>query len=163
MGNKMIQSSDGNFHKGFYESCKENNMAQLLNIRSNNPAEISKTGECFYYYAENFLHSICHIFAYVLHQKFGYDILELQDESGCMVHWCCVSDYKGRELYIDVRGATTDYYEFLSEFQPSIGKNPLKRKINEKDLVDYADEWIEEGQIRFANEIIEKYYNYYSY
>lgn len=158
MCNKMIKTSNGNFHKGFYESCKENYMKQLLNIRSNNQDMEPKT----YYSAEFFLHGICHIFAYDLHRKFGYDILELKNKSGGMTHWCCVSDYNDKKLYIDVRGATTDYNEFLEEFQPDMGEHPLEKIIDEKDLINYNDEWEEEEQLKFADDIIERYYNYYS-
>lgn len=158
MCNKMIKTSNGNFHKGFYESCKENYMKQLLNIRSNNQDMELKT----YYSAEFFLHGICHIFAYDLHRKFGYDILELKNKSGGMTHWCCVSDYKGKKLYIDDRGATTDYNEFLAEFQPNMGNHPLEKIIDEKDLIDINDDFEDEEQLKFADDIIERYYNYYS-
>ena len=118
MCNKMIKTSNGNSHKGFYESCKENYMKQLLNIRSNNPDAESKT----YYSTEFFLHGICHIFAYDLHQKFGYDILELENKSGGMTHWCCVSDYKGKKLYtLEIsksfsNGSNTVTYKMLVGF-----------------------------------------------
>lgn len=154
------QTNNNYFHKGFYENGKDNIRTQLEKIRSINPAKVFKNGDCIYYEANNFLHGICHIFAYVLHQKFGYDILELRSQSGTMVHWCCISEYSGKEIYIDVRGATTDYDEFLWEFQPDIGKAPSKTKIT--DLADYWEEWKEEEQLKFADEIITKYYNYYS-
>lgn len=158
MCNKMIKTSNGNFHKVFYESCKENYMKQLLNIRSNNQDMELKT----YYSAEFFLHGICHIFAYDLHREFGYDILELKNKSGGMTHWCCVSDYNGKNLYIDVRGATTDYNQFLEEFQPDMGEHPLERIIAEQDLIDINDDFEDEEQLKFADNIIERYYNYYS-
>lgn len=156
MYNKIIQSNNDNFHKGFYENGKENIRTQLLKIEDSNSKEEFKRINCCYN-AEMFLHGICHIFAFALHQEFGYDIFEL--ESGTTVHWCCISDYNGKEIYIDVRGATTDFDEFWWEFQTDIGKNPSRNKII--NLTDFADEW-EEVELKFANEIITKYYNYYS-
>lgn len=154
----MTHSNNEKFHKGFYENMEENIVTQLLKIKDSNPKEeFIRKGCC--YNAEMFLHGICHIFAYALHQKFGYEILELRSKSGTTVHWCCITNYNGREMYIDVRGITTDYDELLMEFQPNIGKNPSKTKII--DLTNYNDEW-EEEKVKFANEIITKYYNYYS-
>lgn len=157
MHNKMIQTNNGNFHKGFYENGKENIRTQLQKIKNLNLTEELENMECVYYDADIFLHGICHIFAFVLHQKFGYDIFELKNET--MIHWCCISDYNGKETYIDVRGATTDYDEFLWEFQTYNEQKPSKTKII--NLTDYDDEWEEVG-LKFANEIITKYYDYYS-
>ena len=160
MYNKTSKSYNNHFHKGFYENDVESIKTQLGKIKSINSAEIFKNGDCVYYEANIFLHGICHIFAYVLHQKFGYDILEVKNKSGSMIHWCCITKHNGRKLYIDVRGMTTDYDEFLSEFQPDIGLKPLKNKII--NLENYEDEWKETDQLQFASEIITKYYSYYS-
>lgn len=154
----MAKINNKRFHKGFYENTQEDIKTQLFKIKDENPKEEFRKKDCCYN-AEIFLHGICHVFAYALHQQFGYDILELRSKSNLMVHWCCISNFDGKEIYIDVRGATTDYEELLMEFQPSMGKTPLKKKI--KDLTNYSDEW-EEDQVKFANEIISKYYNYYS-
>lgn len=69
---------------------------------------------------------------------------------------------KEKKLYIDVRGATTDYNEFLAEFQPNMGEHPLEKIIAEKDLIDINDDFEDEEQLKFADDIIERYYNYYS-
>lgn len=155
--NKMVQNN--NFHTGFYENGIENIKKELLEIKSSGDSvEILKNSECVYYSAEDFLHGICHIFAYALHQKFGYDILELKSNSGSTVHWCCISNYNGKEIYIDVRGVTSDFDEFLFEFYPEIREDFSKNII--KNLTNYEIE-LEKNELKFANEIIEKYYNYY--
>lgn len=64
MCNKMIKTSNGNFHKGFYESCKENYMKQLLNIRSNNPDAESKT-----YYSAEFFYMVYAIYLLMTYIK----------------------------------------------------------------------------------------------
>lgn len=154
MCNKKI--SNNNFHKGFYEIDEGNNKMQSCMIANMNIPEIFKERN---YFIRHFLHGMCHIFAYVLHKKFGYDILEIKNISGSCVHWCCVANYDGKEIYIDVRGMTTNYQELLQEYQPDIGKNPTKSKIT--NLKDYDDEWVE-TEIKFANEIITTFYDYYS-
>lgn len=80
------------------------------------------------YNAEMFLHGTCHVFAYALHQEFGYDFLELKGKSG-MIHWCCIADYNGTEIYIDVSGITADFNELIIEFQPDMGRSPSRKKL----------------------------------
>jgi len=158
MYNKQSQIKNEKYHKGFYENKEENIITHLLKIEDNNPnEEFKKTGCC--YNAESFLHGICHIFAYALHQEFGYDILELKSNNCSAVHWCCTTQYKGVELYVDIRGMTSDIDELLTVFQPNMKTKPIIDKIT--DLTNYKDEW-EEDAVKFANEIIKKYYNYYS-
>lgn len=77
---------------------------QLGKIESINPAKVFKNGDCVYYEANVFLHGICHIFAYVLHQKFGYDILEVKNKSGSMIHWCCITKYNGKNYIMMLEG-----------------------------------------------------------
>lgn len=60
------------------------------------------------------------------------------------------NEIQWKKLYNDVRGMTTDYDEFLLEFQPDIGKNSLKNKIT--NLEKYEDEWKESDQLQFADE-----------
>ena len=151
MDNGCINFNNGKFHKGFYENTNEDICFLLFEIKESNSEE-----EIEDYTAEVFLHGLCHIFAYALHQKFGYNVIEIKNESMC--HWFCISKHNGKEVYIDVRGMTTDYEELLQEFQPEIGSNPSRRII--EDLSEYNDEW-EEKALKFAYEIISKYYNYY--
>lgn len=139
------------FHKGFYENSQQDIKYQLFRIKDKNEKD------CFS--AEDFLHGICHVFAYALHCKFGYNILEIRSLSNLMVHWCCTFDYKGKKVYVDVRGMTSDFNELIDEFQPGMGEAPIKTII--EDLTNYDDEW-EESQVKFANEIIKKHYDYYS-
>ncbi len=151
MDNGCIKFNNSEFHKGFYENTNEDICFILFEIKESNSEEIED------YTADVFLHGLCHIFAYALHQKFGYDVIEIENKSVC--HWFCISKHNGKEVYIDVRGMTTDYEELLQAFQPGIGSNPQRTIIN--DFSKHNDEW-EEKPLKFANEVISKYYNYYS-
>lgn len=145
--------------KGFYTSNKDNIIESLLEIHSNKPAASINDEEYVYYDAEGFLHGYCHIFAYALYQKFGYEIYEISNSSESVIHWCCISKYDGIDVYIDVRGITSNFNEFLNEFQPDIGAKPKMKIID--DIEKYNDEWIQE-LLDFANELIDRYYDYYS-
>ena len=135
--------------KGFYNTNKDNVIEKLLKIHSNKPAVSINGGEYVYYDAEVFLHGYCHIFAYALYQKFGYDIYELSNSSDNVIHWCCISKYNEIDVYIDVRGITSNFNEFLTEFQPTVGLKPEMKIVD--DIEKYNDEWMQE-LLDFANE-----------
>ncbi|MBO5474921.1 MAG: hypothetical protein J5982_00270 [Bacilli bacterium] len=111
-----------------------------------------------YYSAYNFLSGYCLVFAYVLHLRFGYDVVIISNDSGTEVHCCCYYKYMNYDLYIDVRGGTANLDKLLQPF-PNIDSNyPKIDKIT--DFEKYIDEWDPE-LMSFANDIIEQYYDYY--
>ncbi len=70
-----------------------------------------------------FLHGCCDIFAMVLHEKYGYK-LEYAEWLG-LVHAYCVAEHNGETFYIDVRGISTDYEEFMKEFEDVMDKKKV--------------------------------------
>ena len=67
--------------------------------------------------AYDLLHGFCNVFAKVLNEEFGYRINEITDEYGTLIHFYALGKEKGRPVYIDVRGKTDDYSEFIEEFE----------------------------------------------
>ncbi len=59
-----------------------------------------------------FLDGLCHSFAIGLKYLFGYDIEVIMGENGRIIHAYAVKDGH----YIDVRGITDNWDEFLDEF-----------------------------------------------
>lgn len=154
-----MKMTNKNYYSDFYLNYSDKIIEKLFQIKSSNPSKMSPKNDYIYYNAEIFLHGLCHVFAYALHQKFGYQVIEIKNNSGTMVHWFCTHRYKGKKIYIDVRGMTSDFNCFINEFMPDIGIEYDQRIIN--NFFEYSDEW-EEEQIVFAEEIINKYYNNYS-
>ncbi len=62
--------------------------------------------------ASYFLQGSCELFALALHQEFGFKVYTIPTKIS--FHCFCKSNYNGAEVYIDVRGATTDFNEFIS-------------------------------------------------
>lgn len=58
-----------------------------------------------------FLHGSCQLFSLALHKEFGFEAYEIH--CGSSFHCFCQTNYKGTRVYIDVRGATTNFREFL--------------------------------------------------
>lgn len=67
--------------------------------------------------AYDFLHGCCNEFAYMLNEKYGYPVFEIKGEEGNLIHSFARVDTDSKHYFIDVRGITTDYSEFISEFE----------------------------------------------
>ena len=64
-----------------------------------------------------YLHGYCYLFALMLSKVFGYKIKSFWTSKDNLIHAFCVTQSKdGKEYYIDARGYTDDYDEFISEF-----------------------------------------------
>lgn len=61
-----------------------------------------------------FLHGYCDSFATALHKKYGYPIEAIYN--GHLTHAYCVVERDGVKYYIDARGITNDWGEFITEF-----------------------------------------------
>ena len=53
----------------------------------------------------------------MLNEKYGYQVFEIKDEEGNLIHSFTRVDTDSQHYFIDVRGITTDYSEFISEFE----------------------------------------------
>lgn len=68
-----------------------------------------------------YLHGECGVFALALHDRLGYPIEALLDDSNGtvwnrLVHLYCPVKVLGQQGFADVRGITTDWNEFLKEY-----------------------------------------------
>ena len=155
MGVIYFMSNVKNYHIGFYGLKQEKLREKLCSIKSSKSSVIVG-GKSYYNVAADFLMGYCHIFAFALHKRFGYDVYSFSNNS--FVHWCCISEKNNNNFYIDVRGITDDYLEFLDFFKSDLGVAPFKQKIDDFDA--YEDEW-DEFLIEFAYELIDNYFDYY--
>ena len=69
----------------------------------------------------DFLHGSCDVFAYYLNKQYKYDVECIyerdDDDNKRLIHAYCTEKLSdGSVAYIDVRGVTTDYDEFIAEF-----------------------------------------------
>lgn len=109
--------SNGCFHTGCYNEVNfvthETMNACLSHIRNE---EVDFTTEemieCIYYNASIFLQGSCQLFSLALHQEFGYEVRTIS--SGRAFHCYCITERHGKIVYIDVRGATTSFTEFVA-------------------------------------------------
>lgn len=149
---------EGYINKGYYSRkkllCKYE--LETVKIEDFPEIEINDPNEtCPYAAASDFLMGSCQLFALELNRKFGYPIYAIILK-GQMIHCFCQVRRDETTFYIDVRGITNNYSDFL-----------LETNVSEEDdftiqeyKVDLSDEWVEIG-LKFARLLIEKNPEYY--
>ena len=150
------------FHNGHYLST--NIDQSLTEIRNGKYNEINCGDEDAVDYryetSDVFLHGSCQLFSLALHKRFGYDAYKITWD-GKHIHYFCMIDFGKTKIYVDVRGMTTNFDEFVATFYPGLLHIPYS--IEPQDITEDED-LSAEGDITgyaFANEIIERYPNYY--
>ena len=126
-------------------------------IKLNNPKDnlFFETDDFVPINAYDFIKGICHVFAYVLNEEFKYDIYELYDKNDNYLHHFCMSKYKNIDLYIDVRGITSDEKKFAEEF--GIDDTSNKKLVSFVDKKDGFNNYT----LEFAKYVLNKNYDYY--
>lgn len=65
----------------------------------------------------DFLHGCCDVFAKYLHERYGYHIEAIYGQYGeQLIHAYCVDVSGDTPIFLDIRGQTDNYEEFLDEF-----------------------------------------------
>ena len=90
--------------------------------------------ESLYEDARIFLQGSCHLFAYALSECFGYEIIEICNNKCVGNHYYCVTHVDNIPIYIDVRGATGDWMDFIigAKYIDASDYRLIKHKIEEK-------------------------------
>lgn len=55
-------------------------------------------------------------------KKYGYTVYKIEKKNGDYIHCFCTAIWNGITYYIDVRGITNNYDEFISEFEDFVSK-----------------------------------------
>ena len=149
------------YHTGFYKEYPKKKLTDYENYLLNDiPYETDNPYEM----ADIFLNGSCDIFALYLHNKYGYEIYKLSNRPA--IHYFCIDYSKGIKKYIDVRGITTSYEEFICEF-PRLKKidiNSAKKveKLDiEKDIEQNKNDKFLYFGLKFAEDIIENNPKFY--
>ena len=137
----------------------------LADIR--NPMwSIDLNEECGQYNdASIFLQGACHLFAYVLNEQLGYTIFEIRYGRCC--HYFAHAETNGESIYVDVRGGTSDWLQFLSglKYFPD-STNVIKREVPSNEICEELKKCKANGPetfgYRFAVHVIEKLAVFYT-
>ena len=157
------------FHTGYHTGPSETyaEMSSILSqvknddFTDNSDVELDRYN--FYKDASIFLQGACHLFSLALHQEFGFEAYRIRFERS--IHYFCISTYNGRKVYIDIRGATTNFQEFVSgtmlpnracsdyEFTP--------QNIEEDAKLEDEDDYFAEEGLAFAKKLIQEHPEHY--
>lgn len=141
---------------GYYQD-KSTTVENFLRKYENNSFRIDSDSP--YDDAYIFLAGACDIFANSLFEKFHFNMCKLESTNSEDHHYFCMIKIRNKNIYIDVRGMTSSFEEFFSEF-----KFKMKDGYNIKQIDKYekneSDEWEQQGKL-FANEFIEQHYEWF--
>lgn len=84
------------------------------------------------YFPYMFLHGYCYAFASCLNLKYGYEMKGIYNENDKLVHAYCVAYKDKNPVFIDIRGCTSNWAEFIEEF-----RDELPDEISSKKEIPY--------------------------
>ena len=108
------------------------------------------------------LNGYCNIFAAELSKEMKYNAYIIEQTNKKGFHVFCQVYKDNNWYYIDVRGATSDFNEFINGIRLFIKSEFIIRKVTDYDIIAWED-GIEDINItrEFALAMIKKYRNYY--
>jgi len=154
--NALISFGRYGFHKGFYND--ENPTESLLNIKYNDFWEFPEDDEFPYYTAYPLLCGSCHLFALSLQKIFNYNAYIIEGKNRKGFHAFC-QIYKNRKwYYVDARGITSSFDEFMDIAKTFVTDEYIIRPIDSSDIEEWNqdDNYIEEAYA-FAEAVIQRY------
>ena len=118
--------------------------------------------------ATAFVHGICGIFALALNNKFGYPIYYIEtteEDDGYeyeqLVHIFCMKD----NMYIDIRGMTTEEDSFFVEFNDFLDSGSRILDTSQEECLLFVKESMSEEEydifLRAAESIIDEHMDWY--
>lgn len=142
-------------HKGFY--CDDNDFANLLEIDFDGHLNQIDDGEEHLTSAECLLRGSCQAFALKVEEILGYKAFIIRECGGKGHHVFCQATIDGKNAFIDARGVTTSFDEFM-EVAAEFVQGPFEiRRVNENDIAEWqrnSDTNSHEEHLALAKEVI---------
>lgn len=133
--NKYCPVHGTELHKGFY--CDNNNYANLKKIDYDGHLTLINDGEEHLTSADCLLWGSCQAFALKVEEILGYEAFIIEEFNGKGHHVFCQATFEGKNAFIDARGVTTSFDEFM-EVAGEFVKGPFViRHIDEKDIAEW--------------------------
>lgn len=163
MSNKKVFCRFNNcqMHKGFYNEGEPNNA--LSKIYYEHYFEYPEDEEFPYDTARTLLCGSCHLFALALKEILGYTPYVIEGNNKKGFHAFCQVYKDRRWYYIDARGITSSFDEFLYGIRTFVSDEYTIRILEDKDIEkwktennEYNDDYEEKGFL-FARAVIDNY------
>lgn len=148
-------------HKGFY--CEPDISKALWDIGVEDFIEVPADDEFPYSSAHQLLRGSCHIFALALAKTLGYTPYIIEGNNKISFHVFCQIYQQGTWLYVDARGMTSSFDEFMEVAKEFVTDEYTISPVTDRDI----DEWKKDDDyyelaLDFAVAVIKKYIDFYS-
>lgn len=154
--------NNSEFHKGFYND--DDPMQSLCNIEYTEFFELPDDDDFPYWSAWSLLCGSCELFALALQEMLGYNPYVIEGTNGTGFHAFCQIYKNGKWYYVDARGITSCFNEFMDVAKIFVKNEYIIRPVSATDI----DEWKKEDEygdikagLSFAKAVIEKYQLHY--
>ena len=160
---QFISCQQIGWHKGFYHD--KNLIDALGKVHFEDFLEVPDDDEFPYCTAHELLRGSCHIFSLGLQKVFGYTPYIIEGKNKRSFHSFCqiYNSQKHIWYYIDARGVTTSFDEFMDVAKEFVSDEYTIRQMNEEDIKELKkDDNNYEIALDFAVAVIERYKEYYT-
>lgn len=159
--NEMVSTCQFGWHKGFYN--EDDVTYALYRISYTDFFEDPDDDEFPYDAADSLLCGSCQFFALSLQKVLGYNPYIIQGNDESSFHVFCQIYQRSKWYYVDARGITTSFDEFMSVARMYVSGEYSIRPVASDDI----EEWekgsdFKEEAYAFSEAIIEKYRGYYT-
>ncbi len=143
-------------HKGFYNDRDAEKA--LFDINYSDFFEDPDDDEFPYDYAGAFLRGSCDCFALSLQKLLGYNPYIIQGKDKVGFHAFCQIYKKGTWYFVDARGITSSFDEFMSVASTFVSDEFTIRPVTPEDIENWKKASIYEDEgYAFAEAVIEKF------
>lgn len=140
---KLVSFGNYEWHKGFYND--ENYTDTLIKIRYSDFFVELDNDEFPYDSAYVLLNGSCNHFAVSLGKIYGYNVYVIQQIDKKGFHAFCQIYQRGQWYYVDARGITSSFDEFIKGVRTFVGDEFTIRLMSDKDLLDTEKSFCYEG------------------
>lgn len=158
--NDFISFQHYGWHKGFYIDKDFGDV--LCHIYYEDFFEYPDDEDFPYTVAWQLLRGSCNLFALSLQNILGYTPYIIEGDNKKGFHAFCQIYKKGTWYYIDARGVTTSFDEFMDVAREFVSDKYTIRIADESDIADWKDDIYYDEAIAFAESVIKKYKECYT-
>lgn len=157
----FISTCQYGWHKGFYND--DDYLESLSKIEYTDFFESQNDDEFPYDNAYALLKGSCNHFAVSLGKIFSYNVYVIQQIDNRGFHAFC-QIYKNRQWYfVDARGITSSFDEFIKGVKTFVGKEFIVRPMSPDDLIDWEKDFdYNDEAYAFSEAVIKKYSECYT-
>ena len=153
--NDFISFQHYGWHKGFYIDKDFGDV--LCHIYYEDFFEYPEDEEFPYTTAHDLLRGSCNHFSLGLQNLLGYTPYIIEGDNKVSFHSFCQIYKKGLWYYVDARGITTSFDEFMEVAKEFVSDKYSIRAVNDTDIEEWKDDKYYDKALAFAEAVIEKY------